>query len=118
MPATRQARERTVPTIFVVDDENNVRSLAPLIRVLGMTLKPSRPPASSWDANAQTVDREQAKHIWSANHVEAFPSATAPPGACSNPLAAGSHHRRACVHPLRRPDLCRHSTAVPPDAAA
>ena len=37
MPATRQARERTVPTIFVVDDENNVRSaLAPLIRVLGM----------------------------------------------------------------------------------
>ena len=37
MPATRQAREGTVPTVFVVDDDSNVRSaLARLIRVLGM----------------------------------------------------------------------------------
>jgi FixJ family two-component response regulator len=40
MPATRPARERTVPTVFVVDDESNVRSaLARLIRSLGMQVE-------------------------------------------------------------------------------
>ena len=53
---TRQAREGTVPTVFVVDDDSNVRSaLARLIRCSGCRSKPSRPPASSWGTNAQTV---------------------------------------------------------------
>ena len=113
---TRQAGERTVPTIFVVDDENNVRNHLPAPRlVLGMHVELF---ASAREFLGMPTPRRsiasRPNTYGSVNHVEAFPSATAPPGACSNPLAArlSSPARPSCAHPLRGPSTSA-ATAQP-----
>ena len=54
MRTTGGSMDETAPTIFVVDDDVNVRGALPASSARsGCRSKPSRPPVSSWDANAQ-----------------------------------------------------------------